>query len=90
MFGIQLPEPNEVEDAHFEVFPSNWPVISAFFALDNCAWQYSSMGDLLGLDYPAAKVIWDGLGITLQAKTFAGVMLFTRTIVNELAKERKK
>lgn len=89
MFGIQLPNQNEVEDVHFEVFPSNWPVISAFFALDGCAWQYSSMGDILGLDYLAAKVIWDGLGITVKPKTFAGVMLFTRTIVNILLKRKQ-
>lgn len=89
MFGIQLPGKDEMEDVHFEVFPSNWPVLSAFFALDGCAWQYSSMGELIGLDYPAAKVIWDGLGLALKPHTFAGVMLFTRTIVNELAKVKK-
>jgi len=48
------------------------------------------MGDLIGLDYTAAKVIWGYAGIKPNKDTFMGLMLFTRTIVNELNKRKDK
>jgi len=88
--GIQLPELEEQEEQHFEVFKCNAPVLEAFFILDGCAWQYTGMGDLIGLDYQAAQVIWGYAGMAIDAEVFRGVMLFSRTIVDELNKKRKK
>lgn len=89
ILGIRLPEiKNSEED--FEVWPENWPVIEAFFSLDGCAWQYSAMGELIGLDYKAAEVIWKGLAITLDTESFRGVMIFSGTLAAELNKRNKK
>ena len=85
---VELPE--APDEQHFEVFKSNVPVLEAFFALDGCAWQFTGMGDLIGLDYKAADVIWSHLGISLDKDTFAGLMLFSRTLVIELNKKRQK
>jgi len=88
--GIQLPEIDEQEVQHFEVLKCNVPVLEAFFILDGCAWQYTGMGDLIGLDYQAAQVIWGYAGMAIDAETFRSVMLFSRTVVDELNKKRKK
>jgi hypothetical protein len=88
--GLQLSAVEEIESVHFEVFKSNLPVIKAFFALDDCAWQYTDMGQLIGLDYPVAHVIWASLGITLTHDEFSGLMLFARVICVELNKRMKK
>ncbi|MDP2099838.1 MAG: DUF1799 domain-containing protein [Methylobacter sp.] len=79
--------PPEVD---FEVLPENMPALEAFFTLDGCAWQYTGMGDLVGLDYSAAKIIWDFAGVVLDKEQFQGVMLFSRTVVNELKKKKDK
>ena len=88
--GITLPEFEEKEAEHFEILKCNAPVLEAFFILDGCAWQYAGMGDLIGLDYPAAKIIWDYAGIKFDSEVFRGIMLFTRTVVEELNKKRSK
>jgi hypothetical protein len=85
-----LPDIKKPEETDFEVFPENWPVIEAFFSLEGCAWQYSAMGELIGLDYKAADVIWKGLDIALDPETFRGVMLFSGTLATELNKRNKK
>jgi hypothetical protein len=90
IFGMMLPEKEEQEPQHFEIFKSNIPAVEAFFALDGCAWKCSEMGIMIGLDYPAAKIIWDGLGVKLSPDTFKNVMVFSRTIADELNKRRKK
>ena len=72
------------------MFDVNVPVLDAFFALDGCAWQLTGMGDLIGLDYKAAKVIWSYLDLKVDKDTFAGLMIFSRTVVNELNKKRQK
>jgi hypothetical protein len=90
LLGIRLPDIEDPEEIDFELFPENIPVIEAFFILDGCAWQYTGMGYLIGLDYPAAKIIWNGCGINLSVEDFQGVMLFSRAIVNELNKQRQK
>ena len=82
-FGIILDDV-EPEADDFELLPENEAAVTAFFALDGCAWQYAPMGGLIGLDYPAAKTIWDGLGITLDSATFSGVMLFSKTLAELL------
>lgn len=82
-FGILL-ETEEPEADDFELLPENEAAVSAFFALDGCAWQYAPMGGLIGLDYLAAKTIWEGLGITLDSTAFAGVMLFSKTLAELL------
>jgi len=82
-FGIVL-EYLEPEQIDFELLPENEAAVTAFFALDGCAWQYAPMGGLIGLDYPAAKTIWDGLGITLDSDAFAGVMLFSKNLAELL------
>jgi len=71
------------------VFKENIPVIEAFFILDGCAWQYAGMGELVGMDYQAAHIIWTYAEIKLDAEQFAGVMLFARTVVDELRKRKK-
>ena len=58
LFGMTMPDIDVPEETHFEVLKDNWPVLEAFFVLDGCAWQYSGMGDLIGLDYSAAHIIW--------------------------------
>ena len=91
-FGITLNLPDEIiepETIHFEVFKDNWPVLEAFFVLDGCAWQFSSMGDLIGLDYTAAHIIWAYAEIKLSPEEFAGVMLFSKTVVSELNSRKK-
>ena len=88
--GIQLPELVEQEAQDFEVLKCNVPVLEAFFILDGCAWQYTGMGDLIGLDYYAAQVIWSYAGMAIDAETFRGVMLFSRTVVDEMNKKRKR
>lgn len=65
------------------------PIIEAFFILDDCAWQYTGMGELIGLDYKAADVIWKRSGVDLKPEQFKGVMLFARTVVSELRKRKK-
>lgn len=90
MFGLVLPEIDDQGDIDFPVWKSNWPVLEAFFALDGCAWQHTGMGDLVGLDYPAAHIIWGYAGIKVDKETFIGLMLFTRTVVNELSKRKDK
>jgi len=85
---VDLPEADE--ENHFEIFRCHVPVLEAFFALDGCAWQFTGMGDLIGLDYKAAEVIWSRLQIDPNKDTFIGLMLFSRTIVNELNKKRQK
>ena len=85
---MELPE--APIEADFELFECHVPVLEAFFALDGCAWQFTGMGDLIGLDYKAAEVIWTYLDIRLDKDTFAGLMLFSRTIVDELTKKRQK
>lgn len=72
------------------MLPENMPALEAFFTLDGCAWQYTGMGDLVGLDYSAAKIIWDFAGVVLDKEQFQGVMLFSRTVVNELKKKKDK
>jgi hypothetical protein len=84
-----LPELDEPEDVHFEVFKENIPVIEAFFNLDGCAWQYTGMGELIGLDYQAAHIIWTYAGVKLDAEQFKGVMLFSKTVADELRKRKK-
>jgi hypothetical protein len=88
--GISLLQNEEKEAAHFEILKENAQVLEAFFILDGCAWQYAGMGDLVGLDYPAAKIIWDYAGIQFDSETFKGIMLFSRTVVEELNKKRSK
>ena len=92
MLGITLKLPDvitEPEATDFAVLPENWPVLKAFFRLDGCAWQVSGMGDLMGLDYTAAHIIWQGCGIVLDTEAFKGVMLFSKTVVQFLAKNKK-
>lgn len=89
LFGLALPDINTPSDHHFEVFKDNWPILEAFFVLDGCAWQYTGMGDLIGLGYSAAQVIWGLSGIHPDTETFRGLMLFARTVVDELNKRKK-
>jgi len=84
LFGMTLPDMEEQDEQHCYVLKSNWPVLEAFFSLDGCAWQYTGMGDLIGLDYSAAHIIWGYIGLKVDKDTFLGLMLFTRTIVDEL------
>lgn len=90
LFGLVLPEIEEPEEINFEVMKCNWPVLEAFFILDGCAWQYAGMGDLIGLNYQAAQVIWGYAGIKPNKDTFIGLMLFTHSVVNELNKRKDK
>jgi hypothetical protein len=85
-----LPDLGAAEPEHFEIFKEHLPVLEAFFILDGCAWNCSDMGVMIGLDYPAAKVIWDYAGIKLTPDVFRGVMAFSRTVADELNKKRKK
>ena len=71
------------------MFKDNWPVLEAFFVLDGCAWQFTGMGDLIGLDYTAAHIIWGYAEIKLSPEEFVGVMLFSKTVVNELNSLKK-
>jgi hypothetical protein len=90
VLGIKLPERESPEAIHFEVFKDNMPAIEAFLMLDGCAWQYTGMGELIGLDYSAADVIWNRTGVKLTPGTFRGVMLFSRTVATELNKKKEK
>lgn len=74
----------------FEVFKENMPVLTAFFALDGAAWNYTGMGDLICIDVQAAKIIWDYLEIKITADIFSGILLFTNTVVYERSRQRKK
>ena len=89
LFGLALPAMELPDAAHFLLFEENAPVVDAVHCLDDCAWQYTGMGDLIGLDYPAARLIWQGLGITLDTEAFKGVMVFSKTVVQELNKRKK-
>jgi hypothetical protein len=90
LLGIKLPALEKPAETHFEVFKENMPAIEAFLMLDGCAWQYTGLGEMIGLDYKAADVIWNRADVTLDAESFRGVMLFSRTVVTELKKQRKK
>lgn len=90
LLGINLPVMEEPETQDFEVFKENMPVLKAFFALEGAAWQYTGMGDLVGLDVQAAKIIWDYLGIKITPDIFSGMLLFTNTVVYERSKKRQK
>lgn len=90
MLGINLPVMDEPETQDFEVFKENMPVLEAFFALEGAAWQYTGMGDLVGLDVQAAKIIWDYLAVRITPDIFSGILLFTNTVVYERSKKRKK
>jgi hypothetical protein len=48
------------------------------------------MGDLVGLDYIAADIIWRYQGIKLTKEQFSGLMLFSSEIVNILNKRKEK
>ena len=89
LFGMTMPDIDVPEDNHFEVLKDNWPVLEAFFVLDGCAWQYTGMGDLIGLDYSAAHIIWGYAGIKPSPDVFMGLMLFAKTVVNELNLRKK-
>ena len=89
LFGMTMPEIELPDETHFEVLKENWPVLEAFFILDGCAWQISGMGDLIGLDYSAAHIIWGYAGIKPDQDVFMGLMLFAKTVVNELNKRKK-
>lgn len=89
LFGVTMPDMDEIEATNFEVLEENWPVLDAFFILDGCAWQISGMGDLIGLDYSAAHIIWGYAGIKPNQDVFMGLMLFAKTVVNELNKRKK-
>jgi hypothetical protein len=88
LLGIVLPV-LEIDESHFDLLRENAPVLEAFFVLDGCAWQYTSMGELIGLNYPAAQIIWQGLKMKINKDTFEGVMLFTKTVANEINKRLK-
>lgn len=77
------------KDDDFEVFKSNMLIIDAFLMLDDCAWQYSGMGDLIGLDYKAADVIWTRSGVELKPDQFKGLMLFAKLVSSEIRKRKK-
>jgi hypothetical protein len=87
---LALPELDEPCEEDFEIFKSNAPVISAFFALGGCAWKHTGMGDLVGLDYTAADIIWRYQGIKLTKEQFSGLMLFSSEIVNIINKRKEK
>jgi hypothetical protein len=78
---------DEAPDDDFELLQENQAAVEAFFMLDGCAWQFTGMGALIGLDYQAADIIWRGLGVTLTGDDFQGVMLFSKTIANLLNKD---
>ena len=90
MFGLAQPELELLGSEDFELFKSNAPVISAFYALGGCAWKHTGMGDLVGLDYTAADIIWRYQGIKLTKAQFSGLMLFSSEIVNILNKRKEK
>ncbi|TAL50034.1 MAG: hypothetical protein EPN89_05375 [Methylovulum sp.] len=81
---IEYPELPPVDDADFELLAENQAAVKAFFVLDDSAWQFSSMGEIICLDYLAADVIWRRLSLELDSDAFAGVMLFSKTIANLL------
>ncbi|MCK9621990.1 MAG: hypothetical protein M0R47_15830 [Methylobacter sp.] len=85
-----LPEIEEHESHDFEVFKENMPVLEAFFVLEGSAWKYTGMGDLIGLDVQAAKIIWDYLQTEITPDIFRGIMLFTNTVTQERGKQRSK
>lgn len=89
LFGMTMPEMEVQKADNFEVLKENWPVLEAFFVLDGCAWQISGMGDLIGLDYSAAHIIWGYAGIKPSQEVFMGLMLFAKTVVNELNLRKK-
>lgn len=89
LFGMAMPIIEQQEETHFEVMKENWPVLEAFFILDGCAWQYTGMGDLIGLDYSAAHIIWGYAGIKPNQEAFICLMLFAKTVANELNKRKK-
>jgi hypothetical protein len=90
MFGITLPDIEELDDPDFEVMEENANAINAFLTLNDCSWQFSSMGDLIGLDFQSAKVIWDYAGISVSPEDFNGVMLFSTVVAAETNKMRNK
>ena len=89
LFGVTMPDMDEIEATNFEVLEENWSVVEAILILDDCAWQISGMGDLIGLDYSAAHIIWGYAGIKPNQDVFMGLMLFAKTVVNELNKRKK-
>ena len=66
------------------------PILAAFFALNDRAWQYTGMGELVGLDYKAAEVIWKMSGVKLRPGQFRLLMLFEQTVTSELRKKVKQ
>ena len=48
----------------------------------------TAMGDLIGLNYQAADIIWKYAGITLNPEQFKGLMLFAKTVVTERNKKK--
>ena len=89
LLGLTLPSNEAPKEIHFEVLKENWPVLEAFLVLNDCAWQFTGMGELIGLDYAAAHIIWGYSGIKPTQEVFAGVMLFSKTVVYELNKRKK-
>lgn len=67
----------------------NMPILEAFFELDGSAWDFTGMGDLVGLDVSKAKIIWDYLEVKITPDIFKGVLLFANTIVYERNKRKK-
>ena len=88
LFGMTIPDMDEIEATNFEVLEENWPVLEAFFILDGCAWQTSGMGDLIGIDYNAAHIIWGYADMIPTPEAFIGLMHFSKTIVDILNKRK--
>ena len=89
LFGVTMPDMDEIEATNFEVLEENWPVVEAICILDDCSWQILGVGDLVGLDYSSAHIIWGYAGIKPNQDVFMGLRLFVKTVVNELNKRKK-
>jgi hypothetical protein len=89
LLGIKLPELEEPEEVDFILMKCNAPIVEAFLMLNDRAWQFTGMGELIGLDYKAADVIWNRSGIKLTPDQFRLLMLFEQTVTTELRKRKK-
>lgn len=77
----ELEQMQKIED--FEVWPENWPMIEIFLRLQT-QWR-TSFGGFVGLDYTAAKWIFDVYEVKDHKETLDALMIIERAVLNAIS-----
>lgn len=80
----QLEEAQSAED--FEVWEENWPFVEMFLRLQT-QWRVS-FGGLLGIDYVAAKWLFDVYSVEDHKETLDALMIMERAALSALNEDK--